>query len=100
MWQPEPEQDDNQLLNHAKESIASLELQASTLSTFRLLAALLQHSPTRKGREAIATDIIFALEYGDWPKSAIELADYYYATLLLPSNIYLLRANIISGIGW
>jgi hypothetical protein len=93
MWQPEPEEEDEYTVNHAKESISGLEEDESTLSTFRLLMALLQHAPTKKGRHAIATDIIYTVLDGDWPESLIELADHYYASLLLPSNSYLFCHN-------
>ena len=93
MWQPEPEEEDEYVVNHAKEEISSLEEDESTLSTFRLLTALLQHSPTKNGRLAIATDIIYSLLEGEWPESLIELADHYYTSLLLPSNSYLFCPN-------
>ena len=93
MWQPEPEDDDEYTVNHAKETISDLEEDESTLSTFRLLTALLQHSPTKKGRHAIAADIIYAALDGEWPESLIELADHYCSSLLLPSNSYLFCRN-------
>ena len=89
MWQPEPEEDEEYVVKHAKETISSLEEDESTLSTFRLLTALLQHSPTKKGRLAIATEIIYAVLDGEWPEGVIELADHHYTSLLLPSNSYL-----------
>ena len=93
MWQPEPEEDDEYTVKLAKDEISELEEDESTLSTFRLLTALLEHSPTKNGRNAIAIEILCALSNGEWPESLTELADYYYTSLLLPSNSYLFVRN-------
>lgn len=77
MLKNQPADDDEYTVDHAKETLSDLEEDESTLSTFRLLTALLQHSPTKKGQLAIATDIIYAALDGEWPESWFELADHY-----------------------
>ena len=65
MWKPEPAEHDEYTVNHAKEAISGLEEYKSTLSTFQLLIALLQHSPTKKGRHSIAIKAIYAVLDGE-----------------------------------
>jgi hypothetical protein len=43
---------------------------------FKLLSALVDHSPTRKGREHIATDILAAMGNSDPVDSAKQMADH------------------------
>lgn len=80
-----------EIVRTARQVIAPLA-QEPTLSSFKLLEALLDHSPTRAGREAIAQDIIAASELGEgFQTAAIDLAEHYHTALLLPSTGFYIR---------
>ena len=79
-----------EIVRRARQVIAPL--QETTLSSFKLLEALLDHSPTRTGREAIAQDIIAASELGErFQTAAVDLAEHYHTALLLPSTAFTIR---------
>lgn len=57
------------------------------LHPYTILTALLTHAPVEEAKEKIAKDIVENTADGDIVAGLMNLADYWWTTLLVPRNL-------------